>query len=612
MFEWIRKGWAVAFLWLGMSASGQTPVELALSLQDSSWKYLFSNEERALEFVNKALELEGQIPDTIIANSYNHLAIHHGLHYELEPAKAHFQTAFSLMRGAPKRQAIIARNLGMILKDLKDFEAAESKFLAALALHDSLGDSHQLAMDHCAIGSLRIVEGRVVEAISRYNTGLDLFNLENERERISYWVEQINLGFIYIDSGQYDFAATLFKSSADGLEAVGRLAQSVQARVNLINALLYQHKVLEAQSEIDHIAGLDWAPSPTLNVHQARLLNLSGDHDGALNILNRQDPDELEAFDNTGYYFCEKITALVGLDRWEDALKLAVHVRERHPQGYHDIGSEFESVATWEARIRGQMADATDVEMRTAHQLDTLIHLALTRLDNRAGILKGRFETDYMRLEQAALAEHNAFLSALNEKSRSQNSLLAGAVVLLSLGLVLLVVVGRLQQRLSAQAESAARAAAELAANQAELAQLRSQRLEESMRIKQSELVVSAVEMARLKNLVESTLGDLDKSQINHPTIESLRRQIHHGHFFEQFKQRFQRIHPDFDAEMLKRYPDLTPNDLEFCQLLKLGLSSREISEVLNISSSSFMTRKYRLRKRMGLVEGDRIETHLA
>ena len=328
--------------------------------------------------------------------------------------------------------------------------------------------------------------------------------------------------------------------------------------------------------------------------------------------MKNQDPSELESFHNTGCFFCEMITALVGLNRWNEALELAERVRTRFPAGYDEFGGEFESVAIWEARIRGQMAGATDAEKRIAHQLDTLVNLALSRLDNRAGILQGRFETEYLRLEQAALAEHNEHLSALNETSQSQNTLPAGAVVLLSIGVVLLLVVGRLRQRLSARAESAARAAAESAANQAELAQLKSQRLEESMRIKQSELVVSAMEMARLQNLVESTLGELDAAKIHHPAIASLRRQIHQGHFFEQFKQRFQGIHQDFDAEMLKRYPDLTPNDLEFCQMLKLGLSSREISEVLNTSSSSVMTRKYRLRKRMGLEEGVRIETYLA
>lgn len=243
----------------------QGPVEQALAWQDSTWSHLFSDEDRALGFLNQVLELEGQIPDTVLANSFNHLAIHHGLRYENSEARDNFQRAFDLMHGAPLRQAIIARNLGLILKDLHDFDAALAKIEAARALHDSLGDSRQLAMD-----------------------------------------------------------------------------------------------------------------------------------------------------------------------------------------------------------------------------------------------------------------------------------------------------------------------------------------------------------LATLQNKVSQTIAELQAANLSHPALESLRRSASQDEFFEQFKLRFQGIHPGFDAAMLRRFPDLTANDLEFCQLLKLGLSNREIGELLNISPSSVMTRKYRLRKRMGLDEGERIETHLA
>lgn len=221
-------------------------------------------------FLEEALALEGQIPDTILANLFNHLAIHHGHRYKNEEARDNFQRAFDLMEGAPRRQAIMARNLGLILKDLGEFDAALATFEAARALHDSLGDSRQLAMDFCALGSLHARDERVKEAITYYNRGLDLFDLNNERERVSYWVEQVNLGFIYIDSGQNEFAETLFRSSANGLEEAGRTAQSVQARVNLINALLFQNKLDETEAEFARIEALDWEPSPTLVVHRGR------------------------------------------------------------------------------------------------------------------------------------------------------------------------------------------------------------------------------------------------------------------------------------------------------------------------------------------------------
>ncbi len=590
----------------------QGPVEQALAWQDSTWSHLFSDEDRALGFLNQVLELEGQIPDTVLANSFNHLAIHHGLRYENPEARDNFQRAFDLMHGAPRRQAIIARNLGLILKDLDDFDASLAKIEAARALHDSLGDSRQLAMDFCALGSLHASSELVKEAITYYNRGLDLFNLENPRERISYWVEQVNLGFIYIDSGQNEFAETLFRSSADGLEEAGRTAQSVQARVNLINALLFQRKLDEAAVEFDRIATLDWEPSPTLIVHRGRWLNLQGQHAEAYDLLRTVDPAELEAFHNTGYFFCQMLIALIELDRLPEALTMAEQVRLTYPEAYADFGGELQSVQIWEARIRSMLPGATSAEKRQAELIDGLQALALRRLDNRAGILQGRFETEYLRLEQAALAERNAHLAEINESSKRRNTALATAVGLLSAALLLLLGLYRTRRRLARELTESARNAADLSQKQAELASIQARQLGDAMKIKERELVVSAMDLATLQNKVTQTITELQAANLNHPALESLRRSASQDEFFEQFKLRFQGIHPDFDAEMLRRFPELTANDLEFCQLLKLGLSNREIGELLNISSSSVMTRKYRLRKRMGLDEGERIETHLA
>jgi DNA-binding CsgD family transcriptional regulator len=50
-----------------------------------------------------------------------------------------------------------------------------------------------------------------------------------------------------------------------------------------------------------------------------------------------------------------------------------------------------------------------------------------------------------------------------------------------------------------------------------------------------------------------------------------------------------------------KAHPNLTHNDLRFCAYLRLNLTSKEISPLLNITDRSVETKRYRLRKQMGL-----------
>jgi tetratricopeptide (TPR) repeat protein len=583
---------------------GQTPeIEQAHAWQDSTWANLFTNEERALEFVEQVLALEG-LPDTLLANTFNHLAIHHGLNFRNDSARIHFERAVLLMAEAPKRQSVIARNLGLVLKDLGEFDRARDEFKRALAIHESLGDQRQIAMDHCAIANLHAARHEIKEAVTAFNQGLQRFDLADERARISYWIEQCNLGFIYVDAGQYAFAEQLFRSSSEGLLENGRRAQGVLALTNLVNVLLFQSKWDEAQRVLDDIHRLNESPSPTVYAHEARLRLRQGRIHEALDILWDLYPTSFEGFHNGSYFLCNLLEALIANGQAEEALRIALRIKALHPELYHDYGNDLESVATWALKAAAAVPNASQESREIAQILDTLVDLTFQRLDDRAGVLQGRFELEFVRLEGEALAEKNALLEAERDATARANSLLAWGLLVLTGALLLLGIVSRLRRRLQLKSAEAERSAAELAV-------LRSEQLAEEMRIKESELVATTMEHAAFEKRIERALAAMKQKGVANEDLAPLIRAQEETLLFEHFRLRFQGIHPEFDRTLLERYPELTANDLEFCQLLKLGLSHREIAELLNISSSSVMTRKYRLRKRMGLEEGDRVEDHL-
>ena len=50
---------------------------------------------------------------------------------------------------------------------------------------------------------------------------------------------------------------------------------------------------------------------------------------------------------------------------------------------------------------------------------------------------------------------------------------------------------------------------------------------------------------------------------------------------------------------------NLTNNDMKICAYVKLGMSTKEIAELMNIEISSAESARYRLRKNMGLAQSD-------
>ena len=56
-----------------------------------------------------------------------------------------------------------------------------------------------------------------------------------------------------------------------------------------------------------------------------------------------------------------------------------------------------------------------------------------------------------------------------------------------------------------------------------------------------------------------------------------------------------------FYNSLRKKYPKLTTNETRLCALIRLGLHSKEIASILNISSKSVEMNRYRLSKKIQL-----------
>lgn len=80
---------------------------------------------------------------------------------------------------------------------------------------------------------------------------------------------------------------------------------------------------------------------------------------------------------------------------------------------------------------------------------------------------------------------------------------------------------------------------------------------------------------------------------------------------WEEFKTLFEKVHPSFFGNLRTRYPDLSAAEIRMAALVKLNLTSKEISGMLGISHESVNKSRYRLRKKLNLLKDEKLETHL-
>lgn len=76
---------------------------------------------------------------------------------------------------------------------------------------------------------------------------------------------------------------------------------------------------------------------------------------------------------------------------------------------------------------------------------------------------------------------------------------------------------------------------------------------------------------------------------------------------WKQFEYHFDQIHGDFLNRLREEFLDLTPNEQKLCALLRLNLSTKEISNLMSISLRGVEIARYRLRKKLGLDIGQNL-----
>ncbi len=81
---------------------------------------------------------------------------------------------------------------------------------------------------------------------------------------------------------------------------------------------------------------------------------------------------------------------------------------------------------------------------------------------------------------------------------------------------------------------------------------------------------------------------------------------------WREFERTFDRLHPEFVARLLERFPKLTTTEVRICALLRGNMSSKEIANILYTSERTIENHRYRMRRKLGLAAGESLSLLLA
>lgn len=130
-------------------------------------------------------------------------------------------------------------------------------------------------------------------------------------------------------------------------------------------------------------------------------------------------------------------------------------------------------------------------------------------------------------------------------------------------------------------------------------------KIKEELENKNRQLTTNSLLSAERNNALRNIIERAEEMTENQPIriqtsklMQDLKKMVHSGKEWDFFKGHFESVHPNFFSLLKKRYPLLSENELRICALIRIGLTNKEIAKMLNITSNTVFTFRYRIKKK--------------
>ena len=139
--------------------------------------------------------------------------------------------------------------------------------------------------------------------------------------------------------------------------------------------------------------------------------------------------------------------------------------------------------------------------------------------------------------------------------------------------------------------------------------------LELELQTKSSEVAGKSLSIAKQGEMIEKIQSILDSETDFNKLKSEIKKAIKinavNKHEWETFENNLNQIHNEFVTNLSQKYPVLTSKDIKLCIYLKMNLSSKEIAPLMNISFRGVELHRYRLRKKLNLVQDENLSNFL-
>lgn len=442
------------------------------------------------------------------------------------------------------------------------------------------------------------------KAISYFKEALAISKIHGSAR--NHAIQQQNLANIYFKSENYQYAAELYSECIATLKNTNDVIAYNIALSNYGSSLFYlkqyrlSYKILS--ESLDHVKELNNDElEGIIRGKLAYMDNRNGNYrlaskqfEKAVNLLSKEKSADMLTV-SSGY-----IEALNAHKDYIKALKI-IKLTE-HSVDFKKANAVEKLAFYKEASVSYVETHQSDIAIETLKKIVGLQEdVAKIEGDFDNATVQAKYQNDDQSKKLNVLKKDSSNLKA---QQKSFYPIYYGLCLLLLLIVVVVYFFNRKSKQKSIAKEK------ELSIIQSEKDATESELVTERMRNKQQnqdlenqkqELILASLNQINLREQLAAFVTDLkENNQFSSAAkLEGIENQLH----WKLFMEKFEAVNPFFIQRLTKQYPQLNQSELQFCALLKLNLSYKEIANVLQITHQSVFTKKYRVKKKMNLTE---------
>jgi len=144
-----------------------------------------------------------------------------------------------------------------------------------------------------------------------------------------------------------------------------------------------------------------------------------------------------------------------------------------------------------------------------------------------------------------------------------------------------------------------------------EIEKLKNDKLQIKILAKDKELVNNSLQVVKknkilngiihkLKEIDIEALDDSTKFQVS-KLNKSIVKEVNTDKSWKDLEKHIKNVHFEFLKRLKEKYPTISPRELDLSTYLLMNMSTKEIAEIMNISTGGVELARYRLRKKLGL-----------